>query len=103
MIIHTNQDNFEKVKNSSKLFLLDIFATWCAPCQMLGEEFEKLAKTNNSFDIVKIDADENNALAASLGVRVLPTMFVFKDGKQIDRVEGFMTANQLEKFMQKYQ
>lgn len=101
MIIHTDEKNFEKIKTGNKLFLLDVFATWCAPCRMLGDEFKKL-ENNTDFDIVKIDADENRELAMTLRVQVLPTMFVFKDGAVVERLEGYMTADQIESLMKKH-
>lgn len=103
MLIHSDQQNFEKVRKSSKLFLLDFYATWCGPCQMLGREFEKVAKTNNAFDIVKIDAEENMQLAQAFGIQVFPTMFVVKDGKPVEKIEGYMPASAIEKLMKKYQ
>ena len=102
MIIHSDQKNFEEIRTTNKLFLLDVFATWCMPCQMLGAEFEKVTKDNSFFDVVKIDSDENFQLAAKLGVMVLPTMFVYKDGVPVEKIEGYIKANEIEEIMKKY-
>lgn len=102
MLIHTDERNFDKIKNSSKLFLLDFFATWCGPCHMLGAELEKVAKSHDDFDIVKIDTDENMSLARTFGVEVLPTLFIFKDGKPVKRLEGYMPAETIVKFMENF-
>lgn len=102
MLIHADQNSFEKIKTTSKLFLLDFFATWCGPCHMLGSELEKVAKTNNDFDIVKIDSDENMKMVMEYKVEVLPTLFIFKDGKPVARFEGYITANEIVKLMKQY-
>lgn len=103
MIINADSNSFEKVKEAKELFLLDVFASWCGPCQMIAGEFEKLDKMDETFfDIVKINSDENMELASKLGVSVLPTLMVYKNGKEVERFEGFKTADQILEFMEKH-
>lgn len=102
MLIHADEKSFEKVRKTSQLFLLDFFATWCGPCRMLSAELEKVSKTTNEFDIVKINSDENIALVGAFGVEVLPTLFVFKDGKPVQRLEGYLPAEEIIKIMKKF-
>ncbi len=103
MIIYTDQKNFNKVKQTKKLFILDVFASWCGPCQMIAKEFENLDHEEDLFfDIVKINSDENYELASSLKVSVLPTLIIFKDGEEVERLEGFRRANDIMHIMEKH-
>lgn len=102
MLIHTDQNSFKKVAEARKLFLLDFYASWCGPCQMLGEELEKVAKLNSAFDIVKIEAEENMDLAMAFGIEVFPTMFVVKNGNPVEKVEGYLPASEIVKLMKKH-
>ena len=64
MLLHSNKNNFNNdVINSNKLVLVDFFATWCGPCQMLAPVLEELANADDSIDIVKIDIDSDGDLA----------------------------------------
>lgn len=90
-----NKDNFEnEVLESDKLTVVDFFATWCGPCQMLAPVLEKISN-NNEFKIVKIDIDESVELAIKYHVEVVPTLVVFKDGNPIKTLEGFKTEKEL--------
>lgn len=96
MIKHVNSQNFEnEVLNKDKLVVVDFFATWCGPCKMLTPELETVAESRADFDIVKVDIDEAEDLAIKYNVAVVPTLIMFKDGKEVDRVSGFMTGEVL--------
>lgn len=99
MIIHTDENNFEKVVGNKKICLVDFFATWCGPCRMLGQELEKVEKQTNDFDIVKIDIDENPNLANEFKIDVVPTMYVFKDGKPVKKLQGYMQKAEIIEIM----
>ena len=103
MLLHSDQENFNNnVINSNKLILVDFFATWCGPCQMLAPVLEKLSSSDNSFDIVKIDIDSNIDLAVKYNIDVVPTLVIFKDGKELDRTMGFLDYTDLSNFINKY-
>lgn len=103
MIINADANSFEKVKQAKKLFILDVYASWCGPCQMISKEFEKLEQEEDLFfDIVKINSDENFELATSLKVSVLPTLIIYKDGQEVERLEGFKKAEDLMNIMEKH-
>lgn len=101
MIINADKNIFEEIKQENKLFLLDVYANWCGPCQMMSREFEKL-DDDVFFDIVKVDSDENYDLASQLKVVALPTLIVFKDGKEVERLEGFKRAEDIVALVEKH-
>ena len=81
MLKHVNLEDFEEeVLNSSKVILVDFFATWCGPCKMLSPILEEISEIKENFDIAKIDIDENTELAEKYGIESVPTMIIFKDG-----------------------
>lgn len=102
MLLHSNQENFNNdVINSNKLVLVDFFATWCGPCQMLAPVLENLANTDTSIDIVKIDIDSDRDLAIQYNIEAVPTLVLFKNGNELDRTMGFLDKNNLINFINK--
>lgn len=103
MLKHLNKENFEKeVLKSQTPVLVDFFATWCGPCQMLGPIVEKLADSQQDFDIGKIDIDESQELAIEYGIEVVPTMVLFNQGKSVKMITGLMNAEEIISEIQKY-
>ncbi len=97
-----NKEAFkEEVLKSNKVVLVDFFATWCGPCKMLGKELEQIDTEKLGFDIVKIDVDKETNLAIEYSVEVVPTMLVFKEGKILNRLEGYLKKEQLEEEIRK--
>lgn len=83
--------------NGDTPVLVDLFATWCGPCKMMDPVLKQLASKNaGKLQVVKIDVDKNPAAAQSLKVRGVPTLILFKAGKQIWRQSGYMSAPQLQ-------
>lgn len=93
-IIHGNEDNFNELINSGEV-LVDFFATWCGPCRMLSPVLEELSSDRLDVKIVKIDVDECPNLARSFGVMSIPTLLLFKDGKEVAKENGFMPKEAL--------
>lgn len=76
--------------------LVDFYATWCGPCQMMGPILEQVKATfQNQLQVVKIDTEKYPQLATQHGIQALPTLVLFKSGQPIDRIEGVLTAEQL--------
>lgn len=93
-IIHKNE--FQEA-TASGVVLVDFFATWCGPCKMLSPVLEELAEEmKGSVSIVKVDVDQDGKLAAQFGIMSVPTMIVFKDGKQAGQLQGFQPKPQLK-------
>ena len=88
---HFNKETFEKTLAEGKLMMVDFWAEWCGPCQMLGPVIESLAEQYEGKAVVgKVNTDEEQELAMSFGITGIPTVIFFKDGKEIDRKVGVM-------------
>ncbi len=100
MVKHITQKEFEaEVLNEKKVVLVDFFATWCGPCQMLAPVIEKVAEEDNSLKVVKVDIDNDYDLAVKYKIEVVPTLLLFKDGKIAKKSEGFLDINELKEFV----
>lgn len=91
-----NKDNFEnEVLKSDKLTIVDFFATWCGPCQILAPVLEKISNENTDVNIFKVDIDQSQELAINSRVEVVPTLIFYKNGSAIKTLEGFRTEKEL--------
>ena len=92
-------ENFEgEVLKSDLPVLVDFWAEWCAPCKMIGPAVEELAKTyDGKMKFAKLDVDSNNKTTMQYGVMSIPTLIVFKDGQEKERIVGAVPKGQLEK------
>ena len=97
MIKHVNEKDFEKEVNGKKV-LVDFFATWCGPCKMLGLVMEKFDK-KDIISIIKVDVDEAQELSSKYKIFSVPTLIIFEDGKELKRISGFMSEEELEKWV----
>ena len=100
MLIHLEkgQDFNTLIKNG--VVLVDFFATWCGPCKMLSPELEKLAEKRNDVTVLKVDIDEAMDIARSFGIMSVPTMILFKDGKEVSKKTGYMPEPLLTKWIE---
>ena len=84
-----NEEEFNEVLKENKLVLVDFFATWCGPCRMLSPILEEIKEENNGkFEIVKVDVDESEKLARKFGIMSVPTMIIFQDGTEAEKIVG---------------
>lgn len=97
------KDNFEnEVLKSEKPVLVDFFATWCGPCNMVAPILEKIGNERGDFDIAKVDIDELLELAEEYDIQVVPTMLLFKNGNIVGTSVGAMPEEEIIKFVEKY-
>ncbi|HLF52540.1 thioredoxin [Flavobacterium sp.] len=89
-------NTFSDLINSDKPVLVDFFATWCGPCKALAPILKDVkAELGDNVSIIKIDVDKNQGLAEQYQVRGVPTMLLFKNGKQLWRQSGVLSKNDL--------
>ncbi len=88
--------SFQKIIASETPVLVDFFADWCGPCKMLAPILKKVKdELGNAVKIIKIDVDKNQRLANIYQVRGVPTMLLFKGGKQVWRQSGVLQQNEI--------
>ncbi|WP_407647444.1 thioredoxin [Flavobacterium azooxidireducens] len=93
--------SFIDIINSPKPVLVDFFATWCGPCQMLAPILKEVKdELGENISIIKIDVDKNQPLAAQYQVRGVPTMMLFQNGKQLWRQSGVLSKQEIIKIIQ---
>jgi thioredoxin 1 len=95
------EKNFEQeVLKASGVVLVDLFATWCAPCKMLSPVIDKISNQyEGKIKVGKIDIDENMGLAQKYGVQSIPTLLFFKDGKVEHSLLGVQTQESIENIL----
>lgn len=96
-----NVNNFEsEVLKSEIPVLVDFWATWCGPCRMLAPTVSSVAeKFSGKVKVCKVDIDENIPLAEKFGIEVIPTLVVFKGGKEQARKMGLITQAEVESML----
>jgi len=102
MSTHTITDsNFDdEIKNSQLSILIDFWAEWCGPCKQIGPILEEIGEEKkDKLKIFKLNVDENPQTPQKFGVRGIPTLMLFKDGKLIDTKVGSLSKNILESWL----
>ena len=103
-VIHLDNQSFQQtVTNTDKPVLVDFWASWCGPCKMLAPVLEEVAQTMNEEAIIaKVNVDEERELAESFKIMSIPTMYIFKDNKVVDRIIGFTNKEKIVDTIKKH-
>ncbi len=99
-VLNITKDNFEnEVLNSEKPVLIDFYADWCGPCQMVGPIVHEIAEELADIKVGKINVDEQPELAAAFRVQSIPMLVVVKEGKIANQSVGLMPKEQILKLL----
>ncbi len=102
-LVEVTDEEFEQEVLDAELpVLVDFWATWCAPCKIVGPIVEELAdEYDGRVKFVKLDTQENFEIPDRYGIRSLPTLLVFKGGEQVDQVFGALPKAELKRTLEK--
>jgi thioredoxin len=104
MAVKKQFSSFDDLLSGSDVpVLVDFYATWCGPCQMMVPILEKVnAQLKGRLQVVKIDTDKYPQLASQYQVHALPTLVLFKNGQPVDRIEGVLPVEQIVQRLQSF-
>jgi thioredoxin 1 len=94
---------FSEIINQEKPVLVDFFAEWCGPCKMMSPILKEVKDVfQDKVSILKIDVDKNQAIAAKYQVRGVPTLIIYKEGKQVWKESGVVQKNELVSILNRF-
>lgn len=94
---NVDSKGFDKAISGDKPVLVDFFAAWCGPCQIMHPIVEEIEKEAKDFSVVKVDLDQSPEIAAKNNVMSVPTFIIFKNGKEAERIVGAVPKELLVK------
>jgi thioredoxin 1 len=101
--VHVSDANFDETLKNNKVALIDFWAGWCGPCRALAPTIEELARDYDGKAFIgKLDVDENPKTAECYQVFSIPTMILFKDGCEVERLVGLCAKNRISDLLQKH-
>ncbi len=100
--IEESQIREEVVRNSQKLVMIDFYAEWCMPCQMLTPILKELDQKYKELEIYKINIEEAQEITIAYGIQSVPTVLFFKNGEEVERKVGFLSYNKLSTIINEF-
>ena len=103
-VTNVTDSSFEKdVLQAAKPMLVDFWAEWCAPCRMLAPTIDAIAdQFVETAGVVKLNVDDNTATAQRYGIKGIPTLILFSEGKEVERVVGATSKDSIAKMVEKH-
>ena len=103
-VSEVTDSSFEQaVLQAGKPVLVDFWAAWCAPCRMLSPTIDAIAEQfSDSAGVVKVNVDDNTATAQRYGIKGIPTLILFSEGKEVERVVGATSKESISKMIEKH-
>ncbi|MEJ2045714.1 MAG: thioredoxin [Reinekea sp.] len=98
--VQVTQDNFESTLKNNELVILDFWASWCGPCKTFGPIFEQASEANSDVVFGKINTEEEQEIASTLGIRSIPTTMIFRDNVLLFSQPGVLPAKSLDQVLQ---
>ena len=101
-IVTLTADNFNE-QIATGVVLVDFWATWCMPCKAMAPVIDEIAsQTTGKIKVGKVDIDKNGLLARQFGIQAIPTLVIFKDGKQVETLVGMQSKESIVQALSKY-
>jgi len=101
-ILDVTRENFEEeVLKEDRKVLVDFYADWCGPCKMLAPIVEEVASEHEDLKVVRINIDNEESIAMDYQIMSIPTLVLIKDGKEVDRVIGYVQKKVIETMIER--
>src|SRR3989338_5196887 len=98
-MLELNKINYKEVISKGRV-VVDYWAPWCGPCRAMAPIFEELSKEFKKVKFTKLNVDENQEIASKLGIQGIPTLILFKEGKEIKRRTGLLSKSALKELLE---